>query len=55
MQLTVSHRAFLKQFSAPYCYKVKVLLYAHLLRIEVTDAGLIKGKFVSALLFDRIR
>ncbi|KAG2172482.1 hypothetical protein INT44_006655 [Umbelopsis vinacea] len=33
-----------KRFSAPYCYKVKVLVYAHLLRVEVTDAGLIKDQ-----------
>ncbi|KAI8583462.1 hypothetical protein K450DRAFT_223807 [Umbelopsis ramanniana AG] len=33
-----------RQFSAPYCYKVKVLIYAHLLRVEVTDAGLIKDQ-----------
>jgi len=33
-----------RQYSAPYCYKVKVLLYAHLLRIDVTDSGLLKDQ-----------
>ncbi|KAH8555826.1 Sec63 Brl domain-containing protein [Umbelopsis sp. PMI_123] len=33
-----------KRFSAPYCYKVKVLIYAHLLRIDVMDAGLIRDQ-----------
>lgn len=32
-----------KQYSAPYCHKVNVLLHAHLLRVEVSDAGLLKG------------
>ncbi|KAM3584756.1 secretory subunit, variant 2 [Umbelopsis sp. WA50703] len=33
-----------RQYSAPYCHKVNVLLHAHLLRIDVSDAGLLKDQ-----------
>ncbi|CAM0136749.1 unnamed protein product [Umbelopsis sp. WA50703] len=33
-----------KRYSAPYCHKVNVLLHAHLLRIDVSDAGLLKDQ-----------
>jgi hypothetical protein len=41
--------AYLKQYSAPYCHKVNVLLHAHLLRIDVSDAGLLKGIYLILL------
>ncbi|CAO3675952.1 unnamed protein product [Umbelopsis vinacea] len=33
-----------RQYSAPYCYKAKVLLFAHLLRVKITDSGLLKDQ-----------